>query len=190
MRKIYFLLPVLCLTILFTSCKEDEKNDLNISPVEMNLTVGDTKIIKVNDGVSGYYFTSGNEYIASVEKDGVITAIRIGETEITVRDKNNSSAKCKVKITGKSKMYTEPCMQFGASISQVKSFEKRTLRGEDDESLVYLGENKYVDMYNRKNEMFHFCKTKCSKKHTPIHLIPYQKNTNFQAFSKTVTINK
>lgn len=44
--------------------------------------------------------------------------------------------------------------------------------------------------YNRKNEMFHFCKTKCSKKHTPIHLIPYQKNTNFQAFSKTVTINK
>ena len=155
MRKIYFLFSVLCLTTLFTSCSEDDKDGgLKISPKEMNLVVGQTAAIKIDGGVSGNQFTSGNEFIASVKSDGVVTAVRVGETEITVRNKNNSTAKCKVKITGKSKLYTEPYLKFGASVSQVKSFEKRTLKSEDNEFIYYKGENKYVEIvaYNFENK--------------------------------------
>lgn len=153
MRKVYFLLSVLFLTTLFTSCKDDEKEGLSISPKDMNLVAGQSGTIKVNGGTSGNQFTSGNEYIATVTNDGVVEAIRVGETEITVRDKNNASAKCKVKVTGKSKMYTEPYLQFGASKSKVKSFEKRTLLNEDTDALSYYGENNYVStvIYMFKN---------------------------------------
>lgn len=145
MRKIYFLLSVLCLSTLFASCKDDKEEGLEISPKEMNLVVGETKTIKVNGGVSGCKFISANENIASVEGNGVVTAVLAGETEITVTDKNNVSAKCKIKVAAKSKMYTEPYLQFGASMSQVKSFEKRTIISDDGKYLFYNGENKYVD---------------------------------------------
>lgn len=144
MRRIYFILSLLYLATLFTSCKDDEKDGFIISPKEMNLVAGETKTIKVNGGVSGYDFISGNQYIASVENDGVITALRVGQTDIRVRDKNNSTAKCRVKVTGKNKMYIEPCMKFESGISQVKSFEKRTLKREDSETLYYSGENPMV----------------------------------------------
>lgn len=87
MRRIYFILSLLYLATLFTSCKDDEKNGFIISPKEMNLVAGETKTIKVNGGVSGYDFISGNQYIASVENDGVITALRVGQTDIGLRVK-------------------------------------------------------------------------------------------------------
>jgi len=94
------------------------------------MMAGETYTIPGKDGV----WTSDNQLIASVS-NGIVKAERVGQTTI-----RNGSKSFKVTVNGKYNTFKEPCLQWGASKSTVKSFMSGyTLQSEDDESIFYKG---------------------------------------------------
>ena len=126
MKKL-LLLMLMMLPIAFVSCGsgDDEPNYSN-----QTLTVG--SVYKIPGGSTGW--ASDNELIASISTNGV-TAEHVGETYI-----RNGSKSFKVTVTAKYNTFKEPYMQFGASMSTVKSaMSSYTLNRETSETLLYNG---------------------------------------------------
>ena len=81
-----------------------------------------------------YTANADNQLIASVS-NGIVKAERVGQTTI-----RNGSKSFKVTVNGKYNTFKEPCLQWGASKSTVKSFMSGyTLQSEDNESIFYKG---------------------------------------------------
>ena len=121
-------------SLAIVSCGSDEEDEPNYT--NKTMVAGDTYTIpgKSMD------WTSDNELIASVS-NGIVTAERVGETYI-----RSGSKSFKVTVTAKYNTFKEPYMNFGASMSSVKSFMSGyTLNQEKSESLLYDG--KFPVMY-------------------------------------------
>lgn len=126
MKKL-FILMLLVLPLALMSCGSDDDE-----PNYSNQTMVVGSVYAIPGGSTGW--TSDNELIASVSTNGV-TAERVGETYI-----RNGSKSFKVTVTGKYNTYKEPCLQWGASKSTVKSFMSGyTLSSETDQYLFYSG---------------------------------------------------
>lgn len=124
--KKFLLFALLVLPLAFMSCRSD--NEPNYP--DQTLVVGDT--YRIPGGETGW--TSDNELVASVS-GSTVTAELVGETVI-----RNGSKSFKVTVTGKSKLFKEPYMRFGASKSTVKSvMSSYTLSKETTETLLYNG---------------------------------------------------
>lgn len=128
-----FLICILLMQIM-TSCSNDEgaeKNKLNVNKI--TLTAGQETVL-VYDGECTW--SSDNSLIAEVNDNGVVTAHRVGETNINA---NNES--CRVTVVPRYNTYEEPTMNWGFQMSEVKKIMKDyTLLSEDDDILFYLGE--------------------------------------------------
>jgi len=84
---------------------------------------------------------SSNNNVATVDNNGKVTTLAAGETVITVETASGGfSDECKVIIAP----YREPYLTFGASKTTVKNYETRKLIEENDDYLLYEGENKDV----------------------------------------------
>lgn len=77
---------------------------VELSAEEINLTVGETADITVNTGLdtepevgTDYIFASSDEEVATVDEDGVVTAVAAGEAEVTVT--NELGQRCVVSVT-------------------------------------------------------------------------------------------
>ncbi len=127
MMKKFILFALLVLPLTFASCGGDDDEP---SYPDKTLVAGD--VYSIPNGTTGW--TSDNELIASISPDGV-KAEHVGETYI-----RNGSQSFKVTVTGKYNIYQEPYMNFGASMSTVKSFMSNyTLKEETDKALLYNG---------------------------------------------------
>ncbi|MBR5685393.1 MAG: hypothetical protein IKX18_04480 [Muribaculaceae bacterium] len=133
MKKLLFFSLVLA-SLAFVSCGSDEDDEPNYT--NQTLLAGESYTIPGKD----LGWTSDNELIASVS-NGVVTAEHVGETVI-----RNGSKSFKVIVTPKYNTFKEPYMNFGASMSSVKSFMSGyTLNQEKSEALLYDG--KFPVMY-------------------------------------------
>lgn len=131
MKKL-ILLTLLILPLAFASCGSDDE------PNYSNQTLAVGSVYSIPGRSTGW--TSDNELIASVSTNGV-TAKHVGETNI-----RNGSKSFKVTVTGKYNTFKEPCLQFGASMTQVKNFMSGyTLNKELTDALLYDG--KFPVMY-------------------------------------------
>jgi len=128
MKNLLIILSLMLTSLAFVSCGSDKEDEPNYT--NQTMQVGNTYTIPGKD----LGWTSDNELIASVA-NGIVTAEHVGET--TVR---NGSKSFKVTVTPKYNTFKEPYMNFGASMSSVKSFMSGyTLNQEKSETLLYDG---------------------------------------------------
>lgn len=112
----YLSLMLLCaaMSLSFTSCSDDEDDTQHLSQNELSLIAGQSAKLIYNGDCT---WVSDEPLIAEVDNNGNVTANRVGETTIWA---NNES--CKVKVSPKYNTYMEPCIDWGASESEVTNF--------------------------------------------------------------------
>jgi hypothetical protein len=138
--KNQLLVTVLLLLTLFSCKKEDQAPPvLSLKSSSIDLHSGDTNQIVVDGSKSGKFnYSSDNVLIADVDKKGLITANRVGETTIKV-DGEGFAGECKLTVIPRYNMYQEPVTLYGISKEELKAKERRTLLHETNDGLVYAG---------------------------------------------------
>lgn len=102
-----FLTMLVAVTGMLVSCSDDdapgqEKLELNIDQA-LSLIVGETKGISLTIEPQGKYdiiWSSSDESIATVDKEGKVTAVAVGEAVVTAKV-NSYTASCKVSVAAK-----------------------------------------------------------------------------------------
>lgn len=115
--KKFLLLSVI--TFLFVCCSKNDET-IVLKQSEVSLYPGDEFQIEATSNL-GLTYRSENEYHASVSETGLVTALFVGETNIVVSD-GNDSKNFRVTVQPKSTLYPEPCMNWGASRSEVIAY--------------------------------------------------------------------
>ena len=112
----YLSLMLLCaaMSLSFTACSDDENGAQNLSQNELSLITGQSAKLIYNGDCT---WKSDEPLIAEVDNNGNVTANRVGETTIWANDES-----CKVKVSPKYNTYMEPCIDWGASESEVTNF--------------------------------------------------------------------
>ncbi|MBO5348680.1 MAG: Ig-like domain-containing protein [Clostridia bacterium] len=93
--------------------------DLTVNPTDMELQVGETKVITSNK--DGLKFESKDENIAKVDENGNVTGINPGTTIIKVTDKDGKTAEVKVTVTEPKNVTEEDNSQYNDVIPQAGS---------------------------------------------------------------------
>ena len=137
----FLLLAVIMasMSAVFTSCSSDDDEPKRYSNIARIIKI--EKYVgydfKVEDYRSEDIFESDNPFVATAE-NGIITLKHVGEATVTHN-------KRKYKIASiPTRLYNEPLLDFGASKGDVVEFEKRELKSEDSDNLVYEGDGKYI----------------------------------------------
>lgn len=118
---------------------------LTVNVTSINLVSTNTFSLVVSPNADGCTYESENSYIASVSSAGLITAKRVGNTIVHIKNaQKNLDATCEVTVTPQYNMFREPYLVFGASPATIKAYEKRVLANETTTSLIYTGENTYL----------------------------------------------
>lgn len=95
-------LVLLAAVACVTGCKKnDSKSDTNITlnPAQLMLAPGQSMRISVKPNTGSYTWQSSNDSIATVSKNGTVTALVLGEADITCTEKESgASATCHVTV--------------------------------------------------------------------------------------------
>ena len=136
LRNILLLALMSAFVINLTSCSSDKDDEVKFG--DMNMETGTEENIKNGDGLT---WKSENDLIASVS-GSVVSAVRQGSVVIA-----SDKGSFKVNVTPKHTLYSDPCFEWGSSVSHVKSLMKGyRLLNETDKGLLYDGNGatKYV----------------------------------------------
>ncbi len=135
----------------FTSCSSDDsESSFGFSKDTYMTVVGRSGKVSFDGNASSW--SSSNDFVASVSSDGTITANHVGTCDI-IASSGRQSAKCTIDVEPIYTTYTDPLVKWGASKSDVKAYEKRTLAQEQTNSLTYKIEKGAVKglQYNFEN---------------------------------------
>ena len=114
LKKLSLMLLCAAMSLLFAACSEDEDDAPKLNRNELSLMAGQSAKLTYEGDCT---WESDEPLIAEVDDDGNVTANRVGETTIWANDET-----CKVKVNPKYNTYMEPCMDWGASESEVANF--------------------------------------------------------------------
>lgn len=121
------------LSAVFTSCSSDDDDNQTsnvLTKTSIILHKGETTVVSNQESEQ---IKSENDFIASVTRQGVVTANHVGETKIVC-----GNEMCSVKVEAKYNLYSDPCVEFGtATKARVKSIAKAQLIQEDAKALLY-----------------------------------------------------
>lgn len=127
MKKVFSLMLIITSIVCVYSCSNDNEERINI-PSSRNMKVGES----FNLGYPSNWISS-NTFAATVNNEGVISAVRKGDANIYSTDKDLS---CQITISPSYTLYNEPIIQWGISKSSVKS-QKGTPDSETTTLLTY-----------------------------------------------------
>ncbi len=124
---------------VLTGCGGDEEDDapLTITPGSLSMFFDGTQQLKASGATS---WETGNDFIASVDQNGLVEARHVGSTEI-IASNGSKMGKCSVTIVPKYKLYDTPILKWKASKSEIKAAETHTLSSDNDSELAYLYDN-------------------------------------------------
>lgn len=142
MKKTFYLFAIMAISMVaLTGCQEE----YSVNTKSVSISSDGSYSLVVTPSDNGWTFESNNDLIASVSSTGLITANYVGNTSIVIKNAaNNFTATCSVTVTPKYTMYREPYLNFGATKSNVKAYETRSLYKEETGSLTFLGENSLI----------------------------------------------
>lgn len=138
--KRLFLLAVTA-AMLMLACSKNEDNDVSLSKVFYILYHSQTENIQ-GENVSNLNWDSNNEFVATVS-DGVITGQFVGQTAVS---ESAHKLAFNVEVKPKYNLYAEPDMDWGASITTIKSRHGAPYIS-DSEMLMYESGNDDVPYY-------------------------------------------
>ena len=135
--------------ILFVSCSKDTIEPVFIAQSYAELNYDKTFQIKITNSknqevaATKLKWSSSDPLIGKVDSSGKFTARKIGDVKINGSN-GIKDVECTIKVVPYSTLYAEPVIDFGVSISEVKSKEKRVLLFQNDKSMSYAGENSKI----------------------------------------------
>lgn len=116
MRIAMKTLLIIAAAALVSCSKDDEVSQkISVDAAEKQLSFNETYQIAAKSA-SALTYTSENEYHASVSATGLVSALFVGETNITLSNAADTK-KVKVVVTPKSRLYPTPNLEFGISKS-------------------------------------------------------------------------
>lgn len=136
MKQIFPLLIIIFAACLFSCTEKDISLTLDTNSVNMEFKNYYQLIANVTE--AKYY--SEDEYHATVDENGLITANRIGNTNIVVSS-SKGSAKVKVIVRPCYNLYPEPCRDWTKTKSQIIS-QYGTPSSETSSGISYLTDSK------------------------------------------------
>jgi hypothetical protein len=139
MKTIKTLLGIMAIALIFCTCKKEIKATLETT--ELSIALHNTALIAVTENAKNVTFTSDNANIAEVSASGLVTAKRLGHATITVKQGGKEIGICRIVIRGVNNTFKEPYLVFGVSRDVIKTYETRTVLFEEEEYVVYEGEN-------------------------------------------------
>lgn len=130
MKKLLIMLAAMLPLFAFVGCGEDEENHVDTNLV--SLYVDDTYQIPMDIIPSSV--ASENEFIATIENDGVITGMHVGETNVSIDGRYTIP----VEVKGKYNLFDDPVTEWGCSSAYIKENQKQGTYyigdGENDDS--------------------------------------------------------
>ncbi len=116
---------IFTIIILFSSCSgggDDIDPFLYLKSTELELVCEDTDTLVVETaGIEMLKWETDNDFSITVDNNGIVNAIRVGETIVTVKDIGSElQAKCNITVSPKYFTYTEPPLVFGSSQEEFK----------------------------------------------------------------------
>lgn len=157
MKKMNFWSLVLLMVVslpLFISCGSDDDDDspkpLSVNPASVSMKYDDSQQLSATGATS---WRSENEFVATVNQNGLVKGRHIGSTNI-VANNGKSSGKCVVSITPRYTYYDLPILNWGASEAQIRNAETHTFNSKSGDNLIYSYTNGTVValvMYGFKN---------------------------------------
>jgi hypothetical protein len=143
MKKILMLLFIAATAV---SCSKNDSKPtyaIDVASVNLNYDKSHQFVVKLgNTVVDNRTLTwfSSDETVGTVDASGLFIANRIGKTTVKA-EINGNSLTSEVVVNPYSSLCKEPILDFGASITAIKSKETRTLNGENATLLRFAGEN-------------------------------------------------
>lgn len=145
------------MAVVFSSCSKDDEpsKSIKMDSPKISLNVDDSKKLTVTlNGVesSTIKWDTSNDFVADVDANGNVEAEHVGTATVYVASENLIDS-CLIEVLGKYNTFTEPYVKIGAIKSDIKALEKRTLKDEANDKLVYTDTNSKVDliMYSFEN---------------------------------------
>lgn len=121
MKRFMFAVMAIA-TIAFAGCEKGEdakSNVIQLTSSDQTMYYDDEFQINATSDTPITY-TSENEYHAEVSASGLVTAGRVGETNIVLTN-GEDTKKVKITVRPQSNLYPEPDLTFGMSRSAVKA---------------------------------------------------------------------
>lgn len=144
MRKLFGLLLLL---LMVTSC-EEEANMIIHTPQRIYLYQGEQMQIEAESSLKIQY-SSLNDYYASVDENGLVTARYVGDTQVRLSTSAGSEF-IQVSVIPRYSLYVEPYYEFPSTRYAVEKMYGEPYQDEDN-CLVY----KTVDV--EASKFFYFC---------------------------------
>lgn len=102
MKKIIPVVLIMCFSFFLVSCvKEEQKKPTNL---ELNaksevLTLGDSVVLSAKtNNETKITWSSEDENICSVSKEGLVTALKVGKTDIVAKSEDGKEAYCEIMV--------------------------------------------------------------------------------------------
>ncbi len=121
MKNIFFALLAIT-TLVFAGCDKEgdgESNAIRLTSSDQTMYYGDEFQINATSDTPITY-TSESEYHAEVSASGLVTAGRVGQTNIVLTN-GEDTKRIKITVRPQSNLYPEPDLTFGMSRSAVKA---------------------------------------------------------------------
>lgn len=139
------------LTAIFVALWSCSKNDepstsIKMDNSKMSLDVDDSKKLTVTlRGIepSTIKWKTSNDFVADVDANGNVEAQHVGVATVYATSENLIDS-CLIDVIGKYNTFIEPYVKIGATKSEIKALEKRTLGNEKDDRLEYVDTNNKV----------------------------------------------
>lgn len=154
MKRVLFTFCTFICAMLFTSC---ENSKIKISPSYVTLHCEEEVGLTAIDNHSDVRWVSDDDFVASVNSNGIVTAEHVGRTTITAKD-GKDEAYCSVSVTPEYYTYNEPILDWGCSKQTIIS-KKGTPDDNQTDGLVYVqSESKgIIEMYMFENGKLYGC---------------------------------
>ncbi len=126
---------------ILASCSGSGDEKFSINKNKLTLHYEETEQLTASESAE---WISENDFIANVSSDGLVEGGHVGKTNI-LANSTSGSAICEVEIIPVYSTFIEPFLEFGVPKETVKSKETRNLYKEGSSSLLYKGENSFVN---------------------------------------------
>lgn len=147
-----FLLPIIVLmAVMFSACENKANDTISMATIEVTLNYEDTyQIQATSTSPNALTYTSQDEFHATVSETGLVTAGRVGETNIEVSD-GISTKYFRVIVERKYELFptVDIVLDFGISRSELIS----RLGTPDEEGSDYL---EYMDQEEQLTVRYEF----------------------------------
>lgn len=145
MKKILSILAIMIAVVFssvaFSSCSSDDDEEVHsLVFLEDPHTTLVGRVSKLSYSGDATSWSSSNDFIASVKGDGIVTANHVGKCLIIALS-GRRREKCTVEVKPIYTTYADPLLKWGASKAEVKAYEKRNLKQEDNNALYYTIDN-------------------------------------------------